>query len=114
MMKTYLAGIGLLLLVGGGLTVAQNKSQNKAADVSLNSEVGRFLLFKSEYETLASSSVIKQFGIFKIDTVTGESWLFHPASTIGSEKSKFDYWQSIPSEDEISESLEFRKANNKK
>lgn len=57
--------------------------------------VGRYQLFTAEVETLTRNQTMKGPYVFKIDTVTGRTWVFTSSIVPGTNRPAGEFWVEV-------------------
>ena len=83
--------IAVVLLVI--ITVAYSQSSQGNNTSYRTSYSGRFQLFGGDYVTINEEQKINQSAVFKIDTITGRTWIYNAGLSNGQ---SFEKWKLIP------------------
>lgn len=90
MLKSRLLVMLLFLLCAGGCS----KDTNQPSSPATGEAVGRYQLINGEYSFLGRTAISQSHEVFKIDTITGKSWIFISYYDDKSKKTE-RFWRQI-------------------
>lgn len=96
-MDRLLPFIFLLSLICVGCEMESDARQPKEEDdkaTNILSEIGRYQIISGEYTQLTEKNQILVKAVFKLDTVTGETWKWNPRILGDKSPNNQDFWIS--------------------